>query len=231
MKQPDMTTLLSFNAGFVDTVGFLGLQGLFAAHVTGNFVTLAAALVFGTHGVIGKVLALPEFVAVVALARLAGAALTRRQMPTLALLLGAEALCLLAFLVLCVAFGPFPDSDVPAALLAAFAAIAAMALQNAMQRVHFASVPPTTIMTNNTTQAVLDGVDLLRGAAPPEVRARFERTFRSIATFAVGCAVAAILYYLTAFWSLVLPVAVAVAIVLLCVRGNLADGSRPPYAG
>jgi hypothetical protein len=37
--------LLSFNGGFVDTAGFLGLQGLFVAHVTGNFVTLGAALV------------------------------------------------------------------------------------------------------------------------------------------------------------------------------------------
>jgi len=36
--------LLSFDGGFVDTAGFLGLQGLFTAHVTGNFVTLGAAL-------------------------------------------------------------------------------------------------------------------------------------------------------------------------------------------
>ena len=51
--------LLSFNGGFVDTAGFLGLQGLFVAHVTGNFVTLGAALVLGSHGIIGKLLALP----------------------------------------------------------------------------------------------------------------------------------------------------------------------------
>src|SRR5689334_8131754 len=38
--------LLSFNGGFVDTAGFIGLQGLFTAHVTGNFVTLGASLVF-----------------------------------------------------------------------------------------------------------------------------------------------------------------------------------------
>jgi Protein of unknown function (DUF1275) len=62
MKGFRLAALLSFNGGFVDTAGFLGLQGLFTAHVTGNFVTLAAALVLGTHGVVVKLLALPEFV-------------------------------------------------------------------------------------------------------------------------------------------------------------------------
>jgi uncharacterized membrane protein YoaK (UPF0700 family) len=50
MKTHAVPGLLSFNGGCVDTAGFLGLQGLFTAHVTGNFVTLGAALVFGTHG-------------------------------------------------------------------------------------------------------------------------------------------------------------------------------------
>jgi hypothetical protein len=54
MKGISVPALLSLNGGFVDTVGFLGLQGLFTAHVTGNFVTLAATSVSGTHGVIAK---------------------------------------------------------------------------------------------------------------------------------------------------------------------------------
>jgi hypothetical protein len=67
--------------------GFLGLQGLFTAHVTGNFVTLGAALVFGAHGVLAKLLALPEFALVVAPTRLAGAALAAQRWPAVRLLL------------------------------------------------------------------------------------------------------------------------------------------------
>ena len=51
-------SVLAAIAGYVDTLSFVALFGLFTAHVTGNFVTLAAALLYGTHGAIGKVLAL-----------------------------------------------------------------------------------------------------------------------------------------------------------------------------
>lgn len=218
MRRPGVPALLSFNGGFVDTAGFLGLQGLFTAHVTGNFVTLAAALVLGTHQIVGKLLALPEFIVVVALARMAGAALTARGIDALRPLLAAKVAFLLAFFVLAVASGPFPDSDAPMALVAGFCGIAGMAIQNAVQRVHFASVPPTTIMTGNTTQAVLDGVDLLRvveGAPSVAVRARFLRTIGSIIWFALGCAIAALLYYFVGFRCLAVPVAVGAATAVL----------------
>ena len=52
--------LLSLNAGYIDTAGFLGLHGLFTAHVTGNFVTLAASLVHGTSGALAKLLHLAD---------------------------------------------------------------------------------------------------------------------------------------------------------------------------
>jgi len=214
MKIFGIAALLSFNAGFVDTAGFLGLQGLFTAHVTGNFVTLGATLAFGTAGVIAKLAALPEFVAVIALARVAGAALRARQLPALRILLGTKVALLLAFFVLAVTLGPFPNSDAPAALLTGFAGIAAMAIQNATQRVHFAGVPPTTLMTGNTTQAVIDAVDLLRGVAPdqaPAVRARLGRMLRGIASFAAGCAAAAGLYAAVGFYGLAVPVVVGAA--------------------
>jgi uncharacterized membrane protein YoaK (UPF0700 family) len=214
VKKSWFVGLLSFNGGFVDAAGFIGLQGLFTAHVTGNFVTLGAALVFGTKGVVAKLIALPEFIGVVAIARLAGAVLTARGLPTLRILLATKVVFLLLFFVLAVSLGPFSNSDTAAALVTAFAGIAAMATQNAAQRLHLGHLPPTTIMTGNTTQATLDAIDLLTGVngeRGASVRARFRRMFGSIASFAAGCAVAAFLYAEIGFWCLAVPVAVGIA--------------------
>jgi uncharacterized membrane protein YoaK (UPF0700 family) len=218
MKKLIVPVLLTFNGGFVDTAGFLGLQGLFTAHVTGNFVTLAAALVMGTHGIIAKLLALPEFVVVVALARIAGAAMRARKWPALPILLTIKVLFLVAFFVLAVATGPFPDSDAPAALLTGFAGVAAMAVQNGVQRVHFPGHPPTTLMTGTTTQVILDAVDLVSGLKPEDtaaVHARLTRMLRGIVCFAAGCGAAAILYYWAGFWCLIVPVVIGTAAAIL----------------
>jgi uncharacterized membrane protein YoaK (UPF0700 family) len=206
-----ISVLLSFNGGFVDTAGFLGLQGLFVAHVTGNFVTLGAALVHGSHGIVGKILALPEFIVVIALARLAGEALRARQLPAMRTLLAAKVVLLICFCALAVGCGPFPDPNTPAALLTGFSGIAAMAVQNAVQRVHFASLPPTTMMTGSTVQATIDAVDLLTGAEPAQaaaVRSRLSRLALTLVSFAAGCAVAAILYNFLGFWCLAVAVVV-----------------------
>ncbi len=206
-----IAALLSFNAGVVDTAGFLGLQGLFTAHVTGNFVTLGAALALGHHGIVNKILALPEFVVTVALARLAGFAMRKRGWPVLRIFLIAEVALLALFCVLAVVYGPFPDADTPIALATGFAGVAAMALQNAVQRVHLSSLPPTTLMTGNTTQATIDAVDLMTGGALPQrdaIRSRFGQLAFGIFTFAAGCAVSAVLYWLVGFWCLALAVLV-----------------------
>jgi uncharacterized membrane protein YoaK (UPF0700 family) len=86
-----------------------------------------------------------------------------------------------------------------------------MAMQNAVQRVHFASMPPTTLMTGNITQAVLDADDLIWGIEKVDaaaVRTRLVRTLRGIISFAAGCALGALFYYWFGFWCLAVPVAV-----------------------
>ena len=211
-----VAALLSFNGGFVDTAGFLGLQGLFTAHVTGNFVTLGAALVTGSHGIVGKILALPEFILVIALARVAGSALRAHEWPVMRVLLAVKVALLFAFFALAVTFGPFPNADSPAALVTGFAGIAAMALQNAVQRVHLSSLPPTTLMTGSTVQATIDAVDLLSGVGETaQIRTRLTRLSLSILCFAAGCAASAALYWLVGFWSLAVAVAVGAAAALM----------------
>src|ERR1700752_1346284 len=99
--------VLSFNAGYVDTAGFLALQGLFTSHVTGNFVTLGSAAVYGTSGALAKLLVLPMFCAVLIAARLLHYGLPRLGLPVLPTMLALKLVLLIAGAALAVAFGPF----------------------------------------------------------------------------------------------------------------------------
>jgi len=214
--KPSLSVLLSVNGGYVDTAGFLALQGLFTAHVTGNFVTLGAALVFGTSGVVAKLIALPVFCIVVVLVRLLGYALAARGISQLRALLGLKLVLLLAGAVLAIRLGPFSDGDAWPALVTGMTLVSAMAVQNAVQRLHLGSAPPTTLMTGNTTQVVIDAVDLLRGTPDAAAtRDRLSRMAGNIASFAIGCAAAALLFAFTSIWCFAVPPLIGLATVLL----------------
>jgi uncharacterized membrane protein YoaK (UPF0700 family) len=205
MKLP-LPVLLSVNAGYVDSAGFLALQGLFSAHVTGNFVTLGAALILGTSGVVAKLIALPLFCVVVALVRVLGYALAPHAVAQLRVLLGLKLALLLAAAVLALRLGPFPNGDVWPALVTGMTLVSAMAVQNAVQRLHLGTLPPTTIMTGNTTQAMIDVVDLLRGLpASDPARGRLAHIASNILGFAIGCAAAALLFVYLGMGCFVMP--------------------------
>src|SRR5579862_381076 len=106
MKSP-LPTVLSFNGGYVDTVGYLALQGLFSAHVTGNFVTIGAALAFGTSGVITKLSALPIFCVSVAMTRVMSNALATGNRRILPGLLAFKVMLLIIAAALAIWWGPF----------------------------------------------------------------------------------------------------------------------------
>jgi uncharacterized membrane protein YoaK (UPF0700 family) len=208
MMRPTITSLLSLNAGYADTAGFMALHGLFTAHVTGNFVTIGAALAQGTSGVVTKLLALPTFCVAIVLARLLRYALIARGLPVLRTLLGVKLLLLTVVGALAVRFGPFPSGDTLPAAVTGLTLVAGMAIQNALQRVHLANAPPTTIMTGTTTQMMLDVADLLHGVAHESedlTRARLQRMSRAVFSFALGCALAALLYAVIDVWCFAVP--------------------------
>jgi uncharacterized membrane protein YoaK (UPF0700 family) len=216
--KPTLPIIFSVTGGYTDTAGFLALQGLFTAHVTGNFVTFAAALVLGTSGVVAKLLALPVFCIVIIAVRILGSRLRASGRPVLRRLLGAKLLLLLIAALLFVCLGPFPNGDTWAAVATGMTLVAAMAIQNAVHRVHLGASPPSTLMTGTTTQLMLDLADLMSGVPPEErstLRARLGRMSASVAAFAAGCAAAAVAFSQFGSWCFFVPPLLALCSLLL----------------
>lgn len=231
MSSPDPSPraghLLGFNAGYVDTAGFLALSGLFTAHVTGNFVTLGAALIHGGSGAWAKLAALPVFCVTVLLTRLLSEAVVARSQPVLTALIVCKVVLLVAAAALMIGLGPFSDGDLWPAFLAGMLMVAAMAIQNGMQRMHMKSAPPSTLMTGNTTQVMIDLADLLKGvsgAPRAEALGRLRRMVPAIGTFALGCAVAALAYVGLGMWCFAIPPVVGL-LTLPLLHGVSAGGA------
>lgn len=219
---PRLTGLLhAFVAGCVDTVGFVGLFGLFTAHVTGNFVLIGAS-VAGSHlGVAAKLLALPMFVAAVASVALFPRRCTRLGRDPGPALLGAQMVLLAAFTTAAITLGRFTSGDQPAAVVTGLIGVAAMAVQNAASRTAFADLSPTTVMTGNVTQVVLDLVTLTRGW-DPAIGARAGKMSWAIAGFAAGALYGGLGYRETGFLCLLLPLAALTALLALHRRASSA---------
>src|SRR5204862_4743678 len=79
--------VLSLTAGSTDVIGFLGLNGLFTAHITGNLVFLAAKLVAGEQAPMSYLIAIPVFMIALALATFLAVALERMRVAALTPLL------------------------------------------------------------------------------------------------------------------------------------------------
>src|ERR1700761_970002 len=206
LSRTALPLVLSFNAGFVDTAGFLALQGLFTAHVTGNFVTLGASLALGTSGAIAKLLALPVFCIVVIAARWLGTLLSHHATHPFVPLLVIKVLLLTAGSAMAIHFGPFHDGDSLQAIATGMVLVAAMAIQNAVHRVHLGSAPPSTLMTGTTTQVMLDIADSIYPRQGAEVQTgRLIQMATNVVIFAIGCAVAALFFARFSVWCFIVP--------------------------
>lgn len=206
-------TLLTFNGGYVDTAGFLALQGLFTAHVTGNFVTIGASLVHGTTGVMTKLLALPVFCLMILAVRYFSNRLARLRIAVPNTLILIQVLLFVVAAMLALSLGPFENGDNLAAMVTGMTLVASMAVQNVLHRVYFAKSPPSTLMTGTTTQVMIDAADLLRGnmseSAHQAARERCATMAAAVLVFAAGCAVAALAYSRLGVHVFLLPPVVA----------------------
>lgn len=212
-------SVLSATAGAADVIGFLGLGGLFTAHITGNLVVVAIHFVTGRFSEVGPLIAVPMFVIFMAAVTLVSGPAEQASPGLRRRLLALEAVLLAACLILGVAFGPFADPERPMAVLVGMLAVAAMAAQNAMGRLVMKGAPSTAVMTMNITQLTIDLVTIARPPKDPlelaNSRRRTKLTFPCLIGFILGCVFGALLEIHFALWAFALPVALSVLATLL----------------
>lgn len=235
--------LLGWVAGFVDTSAFIILFGIFTAHVTGNIALAGASFVASDQGsTITRLSVLPVFMLTVAMTSLLARYARQQKWPVFAVLLLAEAISLVVFMIVGTRLSPSLLVDVQEDLIfpIAMAGVVAMAIQNALMKEAkgvFKSYIPTTVMTGNTTQLTIDIVQYIVAKFSKETPAtlseaaeaveRMGRVFPVIAGFALG-GLAAVYFVLESetWWSLMIPLVV----VLVLAAAALAEHRRTPAA-
>jgi uncharacterized membrane protein YoaK (UPF0700 family) len=219
-----LPTVLSVIAGSVDTISFLGLGGLFTAHVTGNLVVLVAHLATGSRAPLANVLSVPVFVAVLGLTRLLAGALERIGFASLWPLLLLQQLLLAGLFVLCASAGGHIDPHATKAIFAGMLGVSAMAVQNALVQISLKGVPSTAVMTTNITRFMMDIGEVMFGRKLSDVAEAHDRamqTWPTIAGFAVGCGLGATCETAIGLRSLALPAGLAVVAVAMGISVDL----------
>jgi uncharacterized membrane protein YoaK (UPF0700 family) len=213
-----LLVVLSVVAGSTDTIGFLGLNGLFTAHITGILAVLAAHIVAGGEGQLAQLLAVPVFMVMVGLTGLLAGGLESIGVASLRPLLLLQFLLLAGFLSICIAADPHVDPNATKLIFAGMLGVSAMAVQNALVQISLKGAPPTAIMTTNVTRFAMDISKLLLGGNAIDVaqaRNRAARTLPVILGFAVGCAIGAACEAAIGLRSLLLPAALALVALAL----------------
>jgi uncharacterized membrane protein YoaK (UPF0700 family) len=216
MSPRDATILgsaLAFVAGFADASTFVGADGVFCAHITGNLVVLAADLALhAPRDEWLKLATLPVFVVAV----LGATWLYRRLHVRLGPATARHLLLLKAALIGAAAIVGFTThSGLPGAARATIVTllVVAMAIQNALHRLNPAPLSAmTTVMTGNMTQWLSESI----APGTPRDDAKHRLLGVVIASFTVGCALGAWGVAALGFGVLAVP-----ALVVLIARSRI----------
>jgi uncharacterized membrane protein YoaK (UPF0700 family) len=218
-----LPAVLSMAAGSADVISFLGLHGLFVAHITGNLVILAAHIVSGSPVGIAAAASVPVFVLVLGAVRLFAARLLSRARSTLAPLLALQLALLVGYLGLSV-FGSVsanPTGDL--GTVAGMCGVSAMAVQNALVQLSLRDAPTTAVLTTDLTRFTVDVGDLLLNRDPDQVaaaRRRAAKLGRTIISFAAGAALGAALFKSSGLESIALPTGLAALALAIGIRAG-----------
>jgi uncharacterized membrane protein YoaK (UPF0700 family) len=215
-----LPTVLSLTAGSVDVISFLGLGGLFNAHITGNLVILASHLVSGDSAPVALLLSVPVFIVGLGVTRVIAGALEAIGVATLRPLLLLQLVLLAGFLFLCMLAGFRVDPSAPNGIVAGMLGVLAMAVQNALVQISLRGAPSTAVMTTNLTRFMMDLGEILLGrdsVGLTTARTRAGHTLPAIVGFIVGVALGAASQTAFGLLALVLPTGLALLAIALAI--------------
>jgi uncharacterized membrane protein YoaK (UPF0700 family) len=216
--------VLGLIAGSVDIIGFLGLNGLFTAHITGNLVILAAHIVAGGEASLALMISVPVFIVALAGTRLVVEGLDRARIAPLRVLLLLQYVLLCAFLGICMTHSDV-SPNAPSMIVGGMLGVSAMAVQNALVRIALSGAPTTAVLTTNITMLTTDVGEMLFGRDAHRIataRDRARHTWPAVAGFLLGCILGAACEAALGLQSLALPTGFALIALAL---GNRASSS------
>jgi uncharacterized membrane protein YoaK (UPF0700 family) len=230
--------MLSAVAGYVDAAGFVTLLGLFPAHLTGEIVGMTLAVANGGGSSLRTHLAMiPVFIASVVLGVLVARAFRRHGHTPLVPLLALMTLALMLFSATGFILPELKHSSHPVPVLIV-SAVAAMGFQNTFMREAVGTTCPTTVMTGNLTQFIIELVDLFiprlmgdHGHRSEADRKKADARLKLVSTALGGFVGGAALGGWLAGWlgprSMLLPALAAAFLAWLTWRDSRKDAARP----
>jgi uncharacterized membrane protein YoaK (UPF0700 family) len=204
--------LMAAIAGFIDVVGFVGVDKLFTSHITGNIVVAIAEIIHHGPGVASKIIALPMFI-LIAIIVTGCIEVCGQSRKLLALCFVIEALFLVGFMFTGMLILPHVAENSFPYIAIAMLAVCAMSIHNTLLRTFMIHFPPCTVMTGNLTQLIIDIVSFSWGWRQPhtiETRNKSHTNIKRYGNvfigFLVGGGCAAIGYSLISFWIVALTI-------------------------
>jgi uncharacterized membrane protein YoaK (UPF0700 family) len=214
--------VLGLIAGSLDIIGFLGLNGLFTAHITGNLVILAAHIVAGGEASLALIISVPVFIVALAGTRLMAEGLARARIAPLRALLLLQFVLLCAFLGICMAHS-HASPNAPSMIVGGMLGVSAMGVQNALVRIALSGAPTTAVLTTNITILTIDVGEMLFGRDANRVakaRDRARHTWPAVTGFLLGCILGAACEAALGLRSLALPTGFAVIALALGIGAS-----------
>lgn len=203
------SSILSFVGGWLNTVGFIALFGIYTNHVTGYIVTAGKETAMGGLGL--WILFIGTFIGTISLSAWCEQKWKQRFPNILLGFFIAETIFLLLFMLAGLYFSPFYDLAEKGAIITAMLGIAAMGIRNAIIRTLLSSMTTSTLMTGNIAQLTIDitmaySCNAASSERKQQARQNIAKILPNVLAFSGGAVLSACSYILIEFYCMLLPI-------------------------